>query len=101
MAKTSSVQKNNKRRRISTRLRARRLELKAVIMNKSLPLEQRFEAQMKMNAMPRDASKCRVRNRCEITGRPRGYYRKFRMSRICLRSLAGLGMLPGVIKGSW
>ena len=101
MAKTSSIQKNNRRKRISTRLKSRRDELKAIIMNKSLPLDQRFEAQMKMNSLPRDSSKCRVRNRCELTGRSRGYYRKFRMSRICLRSLAGLGMLPGVIKGSW
>lgn len=101
MAKTSSIQKNNRRKRISTRLRSKRGELKAIIMNKSLPLDQRFEAQVKMNNLPRDSSRCRVRNRCELTGRSRGYYRKFRMSRICLRSLAGLGMLPGVIKGSW
>jgi small subunit ribosomal protein S14 len=101
MAKLSSIQKNLKRKRISTRLREKRQQLKAIIMNKNVPLEERFEAQMKLNKMPRDSSVCRVRNRCELTGRPRGFYRKFKMSRICLRSLANMGMLPGVVKGSW
>lgn len=101
MAKTSSIQKNLKRKSVALRLREARKALKAIIMNKTLPLEERFQAQMQLNKMPRDSSICRVRNRCEITGRPRGFHRKFKMSRICLRSLAGQGMLPGVVKGSW
>ena len=79
----------------------KREELKAIIYNKSLPLEERFQAQLRIAAMPRNSSKTRIRNRCELTGRGRGVYRKFRLSRICLRELASSGMLPGVTKASW
>ena len=101
MAKLSSVEKNNRRARMSARFAAKRAALKAIIMNKELPLEERFNAQLKLSKLPRNGAKTRVRNRCELTGRSRGFYRKFKMSRICLRLLAGNGLLPGVIKASW
>jgi small subunit ribosomal protein S14 len=101
MAKLSSVEKNNRRVRMSARFAAKRTALKAIIMNKELPLEERFSAQLKLSKLPRNGAKTRVRNRCQLTGRARGFYRKFKMSRICLRLLAGNGLLPGVIKASW
>jgi small subunit ribosomal protein S14 len=101
MAKKSSIEKNNRRKRMTVRFSAKRMELKATIMDKNAPFEQRFEAQLKLAKLPRNGSKTRIRNRCELTGRSRGYYRKFNMSRICLRELAGSGMLPGVVKASW
>jgi small subunit ribosomal protein S14 len=101
MAKLSSIEKNNRRKRMVARFAAKRAELKATIMNKELPLEERFQAQLKIAGLPRNGAKTRVRNRCELTGRSRGFYRKFKMSRICLRLLAGNGLLPGVIKASW
>lgn len=101
MAKVSSVEKNNRRARMSARDLDKRLALKEIIMNKSLPLEERFKAQLKLSAMPRNSARTRVRNRCLLTGRARGYYRKFKLSRISLRDLAGNAMLPGVVKASW
>lgn len=101
MAKKSSVEKNNRRKRIVARDMLKRKALKDIIMTKTLPLEERFAAQLKLSKMPRDGSVVRVRNRCELTGRARGYFRKFKVSRICIRYLAGRGMLPGVIKSSW
>lgn len=101
MAKTSMVVRDKKRKALSKRLRAKREQLKEIIMNKELALEERFAAQLKLNKMPRNSSKIRYRNRCEITGRPRGFYRKFKMSRIALRDLAALGQIPGVVKSSW
>ena len=101
MAKKSAVEKNNKRKRIVERRGARREVLKAIIKEKSLPMEERFQAVMKLSKEPRNSSKIRIRNRCEISGRPRGYDRKLRMSRIALRDLASMGQVPGVVKSSW
>lgn len=101
MAKTSSVEKNNKVRKTVARLAAKRLELKEVIMDKSQPIEERFRAQLKLAAMPRNSSKTRIRNRCEVTGRPRAYYRKLKMSRIAMRDLGSVGAIPGLVKSSW
>ena len=101
MAKTSSVEKNNRRRRLVARDAAKRKALKAIIMDQSKPLEERFRAQLKLSAMPRNASKIRIRNRCEVTGRPRAVYRKLGMSRIALRELGNSGVIPGLVKSSW
>jgi small subunit ribosomal protein S14 len=101
MAKKSAVEKNNKRKRIVAQRGARREALKAIIKNKSLPMEERFQAVMKLTQEPRNSSKIRIRNRCEVSGRPRGYDRKLRMSRIALRDLASMGQVPGVVKSSW
>jgi small subunit ribosomal protein S14 len=101
MAKTSSVEKNERRRKLVGLKATRRKALKAIIMNKGLPIEERFRAQLKLAAMPRNSAKVRIRNRCEITGRPRAYYRKLKMSRIALRELGSLGVVPGLVKSSW
>lgn len=101
MAKISSVEKNNRRKRMVLRDTSKRSALKAVVMNKSLPIEERFAATLKLAKLPRNGAKVRVRNRCELSGRSRGFYRKFKLSRIWLRILAGSGQLPGVIKASW
>jgi small subunit ribosomal protein S14 len=101
MAKTSAVEKNKRRRKLVANHAAKRAVLKAIIMNKSLPIEERFKATLKLAELPRDGSKTRIRNRCEVTGRPRAYYRKLRMSRIALRELGNLGKVPGVVKSSW
>jgi small subunit ribosomal protein S14 len=101
MAKTSSVEKNNRRRKMVANAAAKRKALKAIIMNQSLPLEERFRAQLKLSAMPRNSARTRIRNRCEVTGRPRAFYRKLSMSRIALRELGSLGMIPGLVKSSW
>ena len=101
MAKKSAVEKNNKRKRIVASRGARRTALKAIITNKNASMEDRFQAVLKLSKEPRDSSKIRVRNRCEISGRPRGYDRKLKMSRIAVRDLASLGQVPGVVKSSW
>ena len=101
MAKKSAVEKNNKRKRIVARRGARREALKAIIKDKTLPMEDRFQAVMKLSKEPRNSSKIRIRNRCEVSGRPRGYDRKLRISRIALRDLASMGQVPGVVKSSW
>ena len=101
MAKKSAVEKNNKRKRIVAARGDRRTALKAIIANKSASMEDRFQAVLKLSKEPRDSSKIRVRNRCEISGRPRGYDRKLKMSRIAVRDLASLGHVPGVVKSSW
>jgi small subunit ribosomal protein S14 len=101
MAKTSSVEKNERRRKLVSQKAAQRKALKAIIMNKGLPMEERFRAQLKLAAMPRNSAKIRIRNRCEVTGRPRAYYRKLKMSRIALRELGSLGVVPGLVKSSW
>ena len=101
MAKTSSVEKNNRRRKLVDQYAAKRQALKDVIMDQSNPLEERFRAQFKLNELPRNASKTRVRNRCEVTGRPRAVYRKLKMSRIALRELGNSGLIPGLVKSSW
>ena len=101
MAKKSSIEKNKIRMKKVLSMANKRQSLKQVIMNKSLPMDERFQAQMKLNSMPRDGSSIRVRNRCLITGRPRGNYRKFKMSRIAFRELASTGQIPGIVKSSW
>jgi small subunit ribosomal protein S14 len=101
MAKVSAVEKNKRRIRTVEAKGARREALRAIIRDKSKPLEERFAAQLKLNEEPRDSSRTRIRNRCEVTGRPRGYYRKMKMSRIALRDLASLGQIPGITKSSW
>jgi small subunit ribosomal protein S14 len=101
MAKTSSIEKNNKRRKLVDLYAGKRKALKAIIMNQDLPLEDRFRAQLKLAAMPRNSARNRIRNRCEVTGRPRAYYRKLKMSRIALRELGSLGLVPGLVKSSW
>ncbi len=101
MAKKSSIEKNNRRRRMVARLAGKRAELKRVANDESISLEERFQARLKLAEMPRNSSAVRIRNRCEITGRPRGVYRKLRMSRIALRDLGSAGMIPGLVKSSW
>ena len=101
MAKTSAVEKNNRRRKLVASQASKRAALKAVIMNQSLPIEERFKATLKLAEMPRNGSKTRIRNRCEVTGRPRAFYRKLKMSRIALRELGNLGQILGLTKSSW
>ncbi len=101
MAKTSAVEKNKRRRKLSQQFAAKRAALKAVIKDENTSREDRFKATLKLAALPRDSSKTRVRNRCDLTGRPRGYYRKLKLSRIALRELTSQGMLPGMVKSSW
>ncbi len=101
MAKTSSVEKNNRRRKLVDQFAAKRKALKAVVMDQSKPMDERFRAQLKLSALPRNSAKTRIRNRCEITGRPRAYYRKLKMSRVALRELGNSGLVPGLVKSSW
>jgi small subunit ribosomal protein S14 len=101
MAKTSSVEKNNRRRKMTKKFAGKRARLKAIAYDKELPLEERFEAQLKLAQLPRNSSATRIRNRCEVTGRSRAYYRKLRMSRIALRDLGSKGLIPGLVKSSW
>jgi small subunit ribosomal protein S14 len=101
MAKKSSIKKNERRARMAKRFEGKREALKEVARDRSLPPEERFQAYLKLAELPRNASKVRVRNRCQLTGRPRGYYRKFGLSRIALRELASEGQVPGVVKASW
>ncbi len=101
MAKTSSIEKNNKRKKMAKQFAGKRAKLKALTKDQSIPLEDRFAAQLKLAALPRNSSPTRVRNRCEVSGRARGYYRKLRLSRIALRQLGNLGQVPGMVKSSW
>ena len=101
MAKLSSVNKNNKRLKMSNKFYKKRKKLKEIIMDKKISLEERFKAQMKLSKLPRNSSKTRVRNRCQISGRPHGVYRKLKISRIALRELASQGKIPGMTKSSW
>ena len=101
MAKTSSIQRNLKRIKLVKKFLKKREDLKNTIKNKKLPLEERFAAQLKLAKIPRNSAKVRIRNRCEITGRPRGVYRKLKISRIALRDLASNGKIPGMTKSSW
>src|SRR5690606_3555503 len=100
MAKISAVQRDKKRRKLAQKYSGKREALKAIIKDKTIPLEDRFVAQLRLAELPRNASPTRIHNRCEVTGRPHGYYRKFRMSRIALRELASQGQIPGVVKSS-
>ena len=101
MAKTSAIQRNLKRIKLAKKFLKKREALKKIIKNKKLPLEERFAAQLKLAKIPRNSAKVRIRNRCEITGRPRGVYRKLKISRIALRDLASKGKIPGMTKSSW
>ena len=101
MAKLSSINKNNRRIKLSDKFYKKRNELKKIIMNKKLSLDERFVAQQKLSKLPRNSAKNRVRNRCQITGRPHGVYRKLRISRIALRKLGLEGKIPGMVKSSW
>jgi small subunit ribosomal protein S14 len=101
MAKVSMVERERKRQRLVKRFAAKRARLKAIVDNRELPMEQRFKAALKLAELPRNSSPTRLRNRCELTGRPRAYYRKLRMSRIMLRELASKGQIPGMVKASW
>ena len=101
MAKTSMIERQKKREALVARYAARRAELKAIAKNTELPMEERFTAQLKLAKLPRNSSATRLHNRCDVTGRPRSYYRKLRMSRIALRDLASKGQIPGMVKSSW
>ena len=101
MAKLSSINKNNKRIKLSNKFYLKRKKLKEIIMNKNLTLEERFKAQQKLSKLPRNSAKNRVMNRCQITGRPHGVYRKLKISRIALRQLGLQGKIPGMVKSSW
>ena len=101
MAKTSSIEKNKRRTKMVKQYAAKRAKLKAMAVDDKLTPEERFGARLKLAKLPRNSSPTRIRNRCEITGRPRAVYRKFKLSRLALRQLASLGVLPGVVKSSW
>ena len=101
MAKTSAIQRNLKRIRMAKRFDNKRKKLKAIVRNRKLPLNERFAAQLKLSKLPKNSARIRVRNRCEITGRPHGVYRKLKISRIALRQMASSGKIPGMTKSSW
>jgi len=101
MAKMSSINKNNKRIKLSDKFYKKREKLKKIVMNKKLSLEERFNAQQKLSKLPRNSAKNRIMNRCQITGRPHGVYRKLKISRIALRQLGLQGKIPGLVKSSW
>jgi small subunit ribosomal protein S14 len=101
MAKKSSIEKNNRRAKLAKKYAARRERLKAVASDRSIDIVERFEAAIKLAEVPRNSSKTRLRNRCEVTGRPRAFYGKMRMSRIAVRELGSRGLIPGLVKSSW
>jgi small subunit ribosomal protein S14 len=101
MAKTSAVEKNNHRRRMAAKYAARRAELRAIVHDRNRPPEERFEATLALAELPRNSARVRVRNRCAMTGRPRGFHRKFGLSRIAVRDLGSQGLIPGLVKASW
>lgn len=101
MAKTSMIERNKKRQLLARKYASRRATLKARADDQSVPAEERFQARLKLAELPRNSAPNRVRNRCEVSGRPRGYYRKLRMSRIALRELSSNGLVPGMVKSSW
>ena len=101
MAKKSSIEKNNRRAKLAKRLTPRRVRLKALARDRDAAPEDRFAAQLKLSELPRNSSATRLRNRCSLTGRPRGFYRKFKLSRIAVRELAASGQIPGMLKSSW
>jgi small subunit ribosomal protein S14 len=101
MAKKSSVEKNERRRRLAKKFAGKRARLKATAQDQSVTMEERFAAQLKLAQLPRNSAPNRIRNRCEVTGRPRAYYRKVKMSRLALRELANRGLIPGMVKASW
>tara|TARA_Y100000591_G_scaffold193344_1_gene167177 strand:- start:194 stop:499 length:306 start_codon:yes stop_codon:yes gene_type:complete len=101
MAKLSAINKNNRRIKLANKYFKKRQQLKEIVMNKKLSLEERFKAQQKLSKLPRNSSKVRIMNRCQITGRPHGVYRKLKISRIALRQLGLQGKIPGLVKSSW
>ncbi|HZP78367.1 MAG TPA: 30S ribosomal protein S14 [Pseudolabrys sp.] len=101
MAKKSSIEKNKRRQKMAKKFSGRRSRLKAIVQNKTLPVEERFAASLKLAELPRNSSPNRYRNRCELTGRPRSVYRKQKLSRIALRELGNRGLIPGLVKSSW
>lgn len=101
MAKKSSIEKNRKRQKLAKSFAGKRAGLKALIMNKEAPIEERFAATLKLAQLPRNGAEIRIRNRCEVTGRPRAFYRKLKVSRIALRELGNKGLIPGLLKSSW
>ena len=101
MAKKSSIEKNERRRNLVKKFSGRRSRLKQIARDKTLPMEDRFAATLKLAEMPRNSTATRIRNRCAVTGRPRAYYRKLKMSRISLRDLGSAGLIPGLVKSSW
>jgi small subunit ribosomal protein S14 len=101
MAKKSAVNRNERVKKLVKQYAGKRDALKAIANDESLPLEERFEARLKLAELPRNSSQTRIRNRCEVTGRPRGYYRKLKMSRVSLRELGSQGLIPGLVKSSW
>ncbi len=101
MAKKSAIEKNERRRKLVTKFAGKRAALRAMAKDASLPPEERFKARLKLNELPKNGAAVRLRNRCTVSGRPRGYYRKFGISRIALRELGSKGQLPGVVKSSW
>jgi small subunit ribosomal protein S14 len=101
MAKKSSIEKNNRRRKMAKSMSGRRSRLKAIARDKAITMEERFAASLRLAELPRNSSATRIRNRCEVTGRPRAYYRKLKMSRIALRDLGSKGLIPGLVKSSW
>ncbi|MEL6745597.1 MAG: 30S ribosomal protein S14 [Pseudomonadota bacterium] len=101
MAKVSAIENNNKRAKLVKKYAKKRAELKAIVSNRSLPIEERFKAQLQLSELPRNGAKIRVRNRCGVSGRPRGNYRKLGVSRIALRELGSQGLIPGLVKSSW
>ncbi len=101
MAKTSMVERDKKRRRMAKEFKSRRARLKTIAADRNLPAEERFAARLKLAELPRNSSPVRIHNRCALTGRPRGYYRKLKLSRIMLRELGSNGLIPGMVKSSW
>ena len=101
MAKTSSIEKNKRRTRLAKQYSARRAKLKKIAMDKTVSMEERFAATLKLAELPRNSAKVRIHNRCEVSGRPHAYYRKLKMSRIALRELGSKGLIPGLVKSSW
>ncbi len=101
MAKKSAIEKNKRRRKLVKRFEAKRARLKAIQRDPNVSREERFRATLKLAELPRNSSKTRIRNRCELTGRPRGYYRKLGLSRVALREMASEGLIPGMVKSSW
>ena len=101
MAKTSMIERNNKRKRLAKKFKPQRTRLKEIAGDRKVPAEERFAARLRLAELPRNSSPTRIRNRCDLTGRPRGFYRKLRMSRIALRDLSSQGLIPGMVKSSW
>ena len=101
MAKTSSIERNARRRRLAKKYAGKRARLRAIVYDRKLPIEDRFAAVMKLAELPRNSAPSRIRNRCELSGRPRGVYRKMKLSRIALRQLGSQGLIPGLVKSSW